>query len=44
MGDILYHMTPNRAYERYYHELQVIMDKISSNTQDVHGMLALVGI
>ncbi|XP_055636101.1 VPS35 endosomal protein sorting factor-like [Toxorhynchites rutilus septentrionalis] len=41
MGDILYHMTPNRAYERHYHELQVIIDKIASNTQDVHGVLAL---
>ncbi|XP_039446125.1 VPS35 endosomal protein sorting factor-like [Culex pipiens pallens] len=41
MGDILYHMTPNRSYERHYHELQVIVDKIVSNTQDIHGVLAL---
>lgn len=42
MGDILYHMTPNRAYERHYHELQVIVDKIVSNAQDIHGILSLV--
>lgn len=42
MGDILYHMTPNRAYERHYHELQVIVDKIVSNAQDIHGVLSLV--
>ncbi|XP_062553842.1 VPS35 endosomal protein sorting factor-like [Armigeres subalbatus] len=41
MGDILYHMTPNRAYEQHYHELQVIADKIVSNAQDIHGVLAL---
>lgn len=41
MGDILYHMTPNRAYERHYHELQVIVDKIVSNAQDIHGVLSL---
>ncbi|XP_055549188.1 VPS35 endosomal protein sorting factor-like [Wyeomyia smithii] len=41
MGDILYHMTPNRSYERHYHELQVIVEKIVSNSQDIHGVLAL---
>ncbi|XP_058453184.1 VPS35 endosomal protein sorting factor-like isoform X2 [Malaya genurostris] len=41
MGDILYHMTPNRSYERHYHELQVIIEKIVSNLQDIHGVLAL---
>ncbi|ETN59685.1 esophageal cancer associated protein [Anopheles darlingi] len=41
MGDILQHMTPNRAYEQHYHELQVIVDKIVSNTQDIHGVMAL---
>ncbi|XP_058057478.1 VPS35 endosomal protein sorting factor-like [Anopheles bellator] len=41
MGDILQHMAPNRAYEQHYHELQVIVDKIVSNAQDIHGIMAL---
>ncbi|XP_055614690.1 VPS35 endosomal protein sorting factor-like [Uranotaenia lowii] len=41
MGDILYHMTPNRSYERHYHELQVIVDKIVSNSHNIHGVLSL---
>uniref|UniRef100_A0AAG5D065 Esophageal cancer associated protein n=1 Tax=Anopheles atroparvus TaxID=41427 RepID=A0AAG5D065_ANOAO len=41
MGDILQHTSPNRVYEQHYHELQVIVDKIVSNTNDINGILAL---
>ncbi|XP_052903515.1 VPS35 endosomal protein sorting factor-like isoform X2 [Anopheles moucheti] len=41
LGNVLQQMTPNRLYEQHYHELQVIADKIVSNAQDVHGILAL---
>uniref|UniRef100_A0A8W7Q563 VPS35 endosomal protein-sorting factor-like n=1 Tax=Anopheles coluzzii TaxID=1518534 RepID=A0A8W7Q563_ANOCL len=41
LGSVLQQMAPKRIYEQHYHELQVITDKIVSNAQDVHGILAL---
>uniref|UniRef100_A0A182NQY8 Uncharacterized protein n=1 Tax=Anopheles dirus TaxID=7168 RepID=A0A182NQY8_9DIPT len=41
LSTVLQQTTPNRVYEQHYHELQVIVDKIVSNAQDIHGILAL---
>ncbi|XP_053669641.1 VPS35 endosomal protein sorting factor-like [Anopheles nili] len=41
IATVLRQLTPNRIYEQHYHELQMIVDKVVSNAQDIHGVLAL---
>jgi hypothetical protein len=41
-GDILSRVIPKRAFERFYNELQGIVDKIVSNVTDFHGLLNMV--
>lgn len=42
--DILTRVTPKRAFEKYYNELQGIMDKVVSNVTDFHGLMNMVCI
>lgn len=42
LGDILIRVTLKRAFEKHYAELQGLIDKVVSNTQDFEGLMALV--
>lgn len=41
-GEILTRVLQKRAFERFYNELQGIMDKTVSNVTDFHGLLNMV--
>lgn len=41
-GDILIRVTLKRAFERFYNELQGIVDKTVSNVKDFQGLLSMV--
>lgn len=41
-GDVLSRIVQKRAFERYYNELQGLMDKVVSNVTDFHGLLSMV--
>jgi hypothetical protein len=41
-GDILVRVTPKRAFEGYYTELQGVVDKTVANVRDFHGLLSMV--
>lgn len=43
-GEIISRVTPRRAFERHYIELQGIVDKVVSNVKDFHGFLNMVKI
>ncbi|CAG9805529.1 unnamed protein product [Chironomus riparius] len=40
-GDVLTRIVQKRAFERYYNELQGLMDKVVSNVIDFHGLLSM---
>lgn len=42
LNDLLSHLTPNRAFENFYPELQSIIDKIAINVADFEGLMAMV--
>ncbi|CRK98610.1 CLUMA_CG011946, isoform A [Clunio marinus] len=41
LGDILIRVTQKRAFERYYAELQGIVDKIVTNVRDFEGLMVM---
>lgn len=41
MGDIIRHMTPDRAYENHYSQLQTIVDKVVYNTSDFETLFSM---
>lgn len=41
-GDVLARVTPRRAFEMLYNELQGIMDKTVTNVRDFYGLLNMV--
>lgn len=41
-GDILVRVTLKRAFERYYNELQGVVDKTVSSVKDFQGLLSMV--
>lgn len=41
LGEIVTHMTPKRAFENHYGELQSIVEKVVANTSDLEGLLIL---
>lgn len=43
-GDVLARVIIKRAFERYYNELQGIIDKTVSNVKDFQGLLSMVRI
>lgn len=42
LGDILQRVGHKRAFERYYQELQGLLEKIVMNTKDFEGLLSIV--
>jgi len=44
LGDILIRVTQKRAFERYYPELQGLVDKIVTNIRDFEGLMAMVSL
>lgn len=42
LGEIINHLSPNRAFEQYYPQLQAIVEKIVSHTQDFESLLTMV--
>lgn len=43
-GKIIDHLRPNKAFENYYPQLQNIVEKIVTHTQDFESLLAMVSI
>lgn len=41
LGDIIKNMTPNRAYENFYPQLQLILEKVVNHTQDFESLLMM---
>ncbi|XP_046994763.1 VPS35 endosomal protein-sorting factor-like isoform X1 [Schistocerca americana] len=41
LGDIIRHMTPDRAYEQHYSQLQSVVDKILLHTQDFETLFTM---
>jgi hypothetical protein len=41
-GDILHRVTQKRAFERFYSELQGLVDKVVTNIRDFEGLMAMV--
>ena len=44
LGDIIRHMTPDRAYENYYPQLQAIVDKVLTHTRDFESLFTMVSL
>lgn len=42
LGEIISHLTPNRAFEQHYSQMQTIVEKIVANTQDFDSLLTMV--
>lgn len=43
-GKIIDHLRPNKAFENYYSQLQNIVEKIVTHTQDFESLLAMVNV
>ncbi|XP_075221178.1 VPS35 endosomal protein-sorting factor-like isoform X2 [Lycorma delicatula] len=41
LGDVIQHVTPNRAYEQFYPQLQTIIENIISNTSDFESLFIM---
>lgn len=41
LGDIIKHMSPDRAYEKYYPQLKIVVDNVVQNSQDFEALLAM---
>lgn len=41
LGDIIRHMTPERAYEHHYPQLQTIVNKVITHTQDFESLFSM---
>ena len=44
LGDIIKHMTPDRAYEEFYPQLMSVMSKVLAHQHDFSLLFALVGL
>lgn len=44
LGDIIDHLTPNRAYEQYYNQLKLIVQRILAHIQDYELLLVMVSL
>jgi hypothetical protein len=42
LGDVVKHLTPDRAFEEYYGRLHAIMIKLLTNTEDFASLFAMV--
>ena len=42
IGDIIRHMTPDRAYEDYYAQLQSVVSKVLAHIRDFSSLFSLV--
>ncbi len=42
IGDVVKHLTPDRAFEDYYTKLHAIMIKILTNIEDFASIFAMV--
>ena len=42
LGDVIKHMTPDRAYEDYYPQLQAIVTKVMAHMHDFSLLFSLV--
>lgn len=41
LGDIIKHMSPDRAYENHYSQLQTIVNKVVQGTSDFENLFAM---
>ncbi|XP_021918699.1 UPF0505 protein C16orf62 homolog isoform X2 [Zootermopsis nevadensis] len=41
LGDIIRHMTPERAYEHYYPQLQAVVDRLLTYTRDYESLFTM---
>ncbi|PSN36151.1 UPF0505 protein [Blattella germanica] len=41
LGDIIRHMTPERAYENHYPQLQAVVDKVLTHTRDFESLFTM---
>ncbi len=42
LGDVIKHLTPDRAFEEYYGKLHAIMIKLLANIEDFPSLFAMV--
>lgn len=42
LGDVIKHLTPDRAFEEYYAKLHGIMIKLLANIEDFPSLFAMV--
>ena len=42
IGDIIKHLTPDRAFEEYYGRLHAIMIKLLANVEDFAALFSMV--
>ncbi|XP_012255846.2 VPS35 endosomal protein-sorting factor-like isoform X2 [Athalia rosae] len=41
LGEIISHLTPNRAFEQHYSQMQSIVERVVANTQDFESLLTM---
>ena len=44
LGDILKHMTPDRVFEDFYHQLQSIISKVVAQLEDYSVIFSMVSV
>jgi hypothetical protein len=42
LGDVVKHLTPDRAFEEYYGKLHGIMNKLLTNIEDFASLFSMV--
>jgi hypothetical protein len=42
LGDVVKHLTPDRAFEEYYGKLHAMMNKILTNIEDFASIFSMV--
>jgi hypothetical protein len=42
LGDVVKHLSPDRAFEEYYGKLHAIMNKILTNIEDFASIFSMV--
>ncbi len=42
LGDVIKHLTPDRAFEEYYGKLHGIMNKLLTNIEDFASLFSMV--
>ncbi|CAG2068317.1 unnamed protein product, partial [Timema podura] len=42
LGDIIRHMTPDRAYENHYPQLHAVIDKVLTHSKDFESLFTMV--